>query len=613
MAETYLTLPDSDDVFVADTPEQADAALREGYQTASPEQISAYDSRKAYQESTSRVERELIGAGVGATTQLLGVPALAAKYTGIDETASGGSWLAQFASQMGGIPIEQAEQALREVSDAAPDGFFAGQVAGSVLGTKGLTAGGSALAARAGIDVAGKMALAGTVAESMAQHVTMAAEQAFVENRELSAETILAASILGGAGPLALGPGLSALGKAGRKGLEKVDAARLARFEASQPAQMSLAGIGPAAKPPVRLADLLSPSRKSRFEALAGAADELGEAAAAGAASLAGPAAQAARRAFHGPGVRMGGFGHGGSTTGAFLGAVSMDGLLGAAVGGAAGLAVQKFGPRAAGWVLGNVANGMRSLAAESAKKALSGTAKAVAPKDLLVRTALAGGANYRVNLLSMIDDSRETVKAAAANPEHFVASIGETYGDLDPDMVRSITDSHLRAIQYLQKSIPPQPRLNPTMPQMGRANVPLRHAESYARKLRAVTDPMTLLQDLSDGTLHEDTVEAVRSVYPSMYLEIEAQALSALADLDQVVTRRQAVALDKLFQNGGLVYPPRDPGFQARLAVIAETQRQAAGGHDSAPMKPGRPKGSPTLGQSMRTSSQRISATMGN
>lgn len=675
---------------IYDFPEENVAeAVKHGYRLATEAEVSQYDADKAYQANTTALEREVYGAGVGATTQLLGLPALGANMLPGVEDQSGGSWLAKFASEVGGMSPEEAETALRTIAEQGSTGHFVGAVGGSLLGTKGLSVAGKAAQARLaakGVETGAKAAAGANVAESVAQNITIANEQAFLNDRELSAEMILSASALGAIGPLALGPGLNALRAGGKKVLGKLDDVRMEGFKAAtgkttsaeiqaarkrlddaiaadRELNMATAGArkemenlqkamssgeqvatpamaeavqaartrlnaakvtaskhdlkaaqrafddiqqsAPGARP-VKFADLFSSDRVKRLETLAGAAEE-----AAGKFDLSKAALGATKAAVRG------GTGVGWGSKGGLIGALSMDGLMGAAAGGlggwAAGEAVRRFGPKASGWALTNMAQQMRTLSAAAAKASTRPAKRALSPASILVKTATAAGNQYRTRLLAMAEDAQGTVKAAASNPELALDTISEAYGELGNDMVRSVTQRHMVALSYLAEAAPKPEYINPMLPAMGKMSVPIGELESYVRKVEAVMDPTVALRDLVTGSIHSDTIEAVRSVYPSMYAEMELEVMKELSDARNL-TKEQAIAFDKFLGGEGLVYGASNPGFQARLGMANEMKRGESGPRaPAAPSKPGRPTGRPTLGQSMRTGSQRAAESIGN
>jgi hypothetical protein len=614
MGELHLKLPDSDDIFVADSEEVARRAIAEGYIEASQSDVASYDARKKYLQENSAIEREAKGFATGLAAQTLAVPALATQVlTGEEQT--GHSWLADFASGMGHMSPEEAEQKLRIIAEEGSSGHFGGTAVGTVLGTKG-----AGLLGKAGTKALGlatkigtKTIRAGSTLESVASHISLAKEQAFVQDQQLSTETMMVAAGLGLAGPLLISPALSKTGQVAKKGLSKLDDARLQKFAAA----------GEQGKPPVRFSDIFHPDRKVRLETAAGAAEEAADSLSAK--SFSGAASNAknrVKRAFV-PTVKSGGQGLGGSTSGmggALLGGLAFDNILGAIGGGLAGKAIQHFGPQAAGFAVNQMSKGMRYLAGKATRSALTRTGKAIAPKDLFFATGrtLARGA-YRERVNAFVDDSRSNIDQALSSPEELALKVAGTYGELAhvaPHMLPAITMQYQKAFGYLKSEMPPQPNLHPGLPQLGKMNVPIGDQESFLRKVRAVRNPLTMLQDLESGVLHSDTVEAVRMVYPAMYRDIQTTVLEELQTTDRALTRQQAMSFDKLLGDEGMIYGASNPGFVARLDMASALRGDEQGGGARKAKKAksgGRDRGSPTFSQQYKTTTQKAVDSIGN
>lgn len=575
--------------------EKASSAQDQGYIPASEEQLAAYDRAKAYERSTPRLVREGLGAAVGATQQVAGVPALAMG-------TSGGELLAELSAKVTGLSPDETAEALRQIAEQGSTGHFLGQVGGALIGAKGLSAAGSGLAARAGISTAGNVGFAGTLAESVATNISMMNEHAYIKDQDLTAEQVMFASLMGGVGPI----GGRLIGAAAKRGAAKLDASRIAKFE--------LAGLA-GAKPPAKFSDLFSANRATKWGSLSELAEEAAVGAEAGGAAFqaaARRASTAASRAVSPPHLGLSP-----SLLGGFGGAGGVRGIFGAMVGGAAGEAVRRFGPAAGGWAMRNMAETMRKVAADSARRAVSGAAKTVSARDVL--GSLAAGLStkaYRGRLTTMFDRTRDAVTSTAANEVEFIENIGEAYGGFPPEMVGAITKQQMRTLSYLQTELPPQPLLVPGMPQLGRRKIPIGEQEKYIRKMAAVQNPFLLMDELERGKVNKETVDAVKAVYPSFYLDLQTSILQELGSAPRALSRDQAIAMDKIIAGAtgksGLVYGASNPGFQARLDLANQAKgsqgaQAASGSQQSAPGK------APSLAQDMRTGTQSAIESIGN
>lgn len=576
--------------------QNAEQAASSGYREVSEEEVRSYHAAKQYEENTPAIVREGLGAAVGATQQVAGVPALLMG-------TSGGELLAELSAKVTGLSPDETAEALRQIADKGTAGHFLGQVGGALIGAKGLSAAGSGLAGAAGLSTAGGLGFAGSLAESVATNISMMNEHAYIKDQDLTAEQVMFASLMSGIGPI----GGKIVGTAAKRGAARIDASRIAKFE-----QAGVAG----ATPPAKFSDLFSANRAAKWGALSDLAEEA--AAGAGAADKAfGVMAQKVAAGVGKQATKGGGLGGASALIGGFGLAGGVRGIFGAMIGGAAGEAVRRFGPAAGGWAMRNMAETMRKVAADSAKRAVSGATKNVSARDVL--GSLAAGVTtqaYRGRLGFMFDTTRDAVISTTANEAEFIEQIGDAYGGFPTEMVGAITKQQMRTLSYLQTELPPQPLLVPGMPQLGRKKIPIGEQEKYIRKMAAVQNPFLLMDELERGKVSKETVDAVRAVYPSFYLDLQTSILQELGSTPRALTKDQAIAMDRIIAGAtgkrGLVYGASNPGFQARLDLANQSKgsqgaQAASGGQQSAPGK------APSLAQDMRTGTQSAIESIGN
>lgn len=591
-------------------------AEKDGYVAATPEQEEAYYREKSFAKENP-VLRHVAGFGAGAASQVLGVPALVANVAPGVEGQSGGKWTAKILSTVTDKTPEEIEEGLRLIARHGAAGHFAGELFGMAAGTKGagsLSKAGLATLGKGAAAKGAKLRAPAVATESALQHMALANEQAFERDMEATPESLMFAAALGGIGPLAFAS-VSRKGlQVARKGAEKLDKARADKFRAA------IGEASPGTPAPARFVDVFHADPAVRLKAAAGFADEAAEAAGAGSRFFKEAGRQAERAARRAPAGKKRAYRWAGwDEKGAILGGVIGDNLMGAIAGGAVGAAVQHFGPAAAGWALKQVSAGFREAAKHALQRSAEKT-RSAAVKDLFAPLFAQGGRSlYRSRVKSLVEDSTSEVdRLALSEGQELVDSIGNTFGDLNvlsPDVVHGAMGQYLGAIHYLKSVAPSQPLLVPGMPQLGKREIPLGQMESYLRRVYAVMNPTAILEEMENGNLHRETVEAMDAVYPSMMMDLRAAASEELSTRDRVPSRGQAMMLDKLF-GAGVVYGAQNPGFQARLGMAAEaqalipenTQGKSQGAKFS---KPGRRE--PTMAQQYRTGSQRASESIGN
>ena len=152
-------------------------------------------------------------------------------------------------------------------------------------------------------------------------------------------------------------------------------------------------------------------------------------------------------------------------------------------------------------------------------------------------------------------------------------------------DIARHVAQVAVRGSEYLMRKLPDagalpktlQPKFDETSPS----------EESMAAFLRAATvvdNPMTVFDSLRRGDLTVDEVDALRSVYPEMYQELQARVLSEVATLDRPLPYDNALALGLLV--GVPAHPSMTPEYiaaQQKALAQPEKQQQRA----AAPRRP--------------------------
>lgn len=138
------------------------------------------------------------------------------------------------------------------------------------------------------------------------------------------------------------------------------------------------------------------------------------------------------------------------------------------------------------------------------------------------------------------------------------------------PYLALQLEDGFLRRLAFLRSKLPAGGTLDAT----GNIKVPPLSPDArlaLTRYIRAVENPMVLLEDLGNRDVAVETVEAVEAVYPELFQEIQRQV--ALA-----ITGKSMRYADRLLL--GILYKiPADetlePGFMQRLKTLAFPTKQ--------------------------------------
>lgn len=601
---------------------EVEGAIAGGYQEISQREVDRELAAKEYKERVSGLQRGVTAGVLGASQTVLGIPALAANLLPGVEGLQGGDLMAKLLSSVTYGTEEEIADELRMIAKDSPKSDFTGKLLGAALGTKGIGVAGTAAAKVAPVVAGARTLKVASVAESALGHVIFANETAFVDNRELTAEMAAMSVLAGVAGPIGLQVIKKGVTAPLRAVAAKIDVSRLDKFQKAMPvAKAQAPGAGfpkaqapPIAKGPAKLTDLFGSSTE-RLRAASGLLDEMAGKSAGVAKGLEKGVKYAGRyggRRAVGAARRAAGWkGDMNSLPGmaAMMGGFMADHFGGVIIGGVAGKLVQRFGPKVAGPAFNNAATHLRSLSQKAATAASSGAKKTSAPREVVKSV---GRQVYRARLSLMMQDVDEYTSTVLNNPTAFTADIGAAYGGLseaDSSIVGAITQQHMRSAAYLKENEPATHPRSLVNAAAGRTQPPIEEMEKYARKVRAVQNPLVILNDLQQGALSVDTVDAVKAVYPSMYLDMQTEVLKIISDpVRPPLTNKEEKNFDTFFGSRGAVYAAYRPAYQGRLNVLNKEILAKQQQNQPAPNRQGQGGGSnPSLSQSMRTTSQRL------
>jgi hypothetical protein len=123
-------------------------------------------------------------------------------------------------------------------------------------------------------------------------------------------------------------------------------------------------------------------------------------------------------------------------------------------------------------------------------------------------------------------------------------------------------------------------------------------------KRLRAVSDPTSILDDLEDGTLSFEAVDAAKNVYPAVFGDMQQRVMERVIELDAAGKKPKR---QKLLQLGLLLGIPTLPTMQP--SVIEMVQQAYA--MSAPPSPPSPPQGrAPDIAKTMMTGSQELEQT---
>lgn len=168
------------------------------------------------------------------------------------------------------------------------------------------------------------------------------------------------------------------------------------------------------------------------------------------------------------------------------------------------------------------------------------------------------------------IQDLSANVEGAA---DHFTRAT-EPLAQHAPLVTSSLQGVGARALGFLSSKLPSKPKQSP----LAAAYVPSKtELSEFAEYYKAVNKPLSILKDAVAGTLTGHGVEAVSTVYPSLFQEIKTHVMDQMTQAKGAVPYKQRMMLSLLLgmDVDGTMHPASIMQNQAAMAVNAAEQQQ--------------------------------------
>lgn len=177
------------------------------------------------------------------------------------------------------------------------------------------------------------------------------------------------------------------------------------------------------------------------------------------------------------------------------------------------------------------------------------------------------------------------TTSLATVSQRAQAATVG--LDDVAPGLARAVQDRVQAASDFLASKLPKVVQRPSAQPHLERERLPSdSEMATYLRYERAVSDPLSVLDDAKKGRLRKEGAEALRAVYPTLYQALSAQTMTAVSEKKDRLTYQQRVQLSMLFPE-----LPIDPSMQPRAIRAYQAVQPVA---PSPYVPPAGAKGSP-------------------
>lgn len=160
----------------------------------------------------------------------------------------------------------------------------------------------------------------------------------------------------------------------------------------------------------------------------------------------------------------------------------------------------------------------------------------------------------------------------AAPRRQEQAARLAQELDAVAPGLGQATAERVQAAQDFLLSKLPqrpPRPSLQPSMER--EREPPFDEQQRWLRYVRAVNDPLSVVDDARRGKLRAEGVEALKAVYPTIYEGLRAQVHAAVAERGERLSYQDRLRL------GRLLDLPTDPSLEpAALRAYQGIQRQA-------------------------------------
>lgn len=153
---------------------------------------------------------------------------------------------------------------------------------------------------------------------------------------------------------------------------------------------------------------------------------------------------------------------------------------------------------------------------------------------------------------------ARDEVTSAVDTREARVQAATAGLDDAAPGLSKAVQQVTLAAHDFLLSKLPkiaPRPSLQPHLERPRDPSAD--EMATYLRYVRAVSDPLSVLDDARRGKLRAESVEALKAVYPTLYGALQAQVMTAVQD------RKERLSYNERVRLGLLLDLPTDPSME--------------------------------------------------
>ena len=149
------------------------------------------------------------------------------------------------------------------------------------------------------------------------------------------------------------------------------------------------------------------------------------------------------------------------------------------------------------------------------------------------LNAAHGGSTSGLVRVASKYEDKKERIEQLATNPAMLAAAASKHVpaADVAPKTSALVAQKMAGAVGYLHGQLPPEVNTrSPLTPQLSSKSSKAAQT-AWLRKLDVYEDPLSVLDDMKKGRLHPDKADALKTMFPALYGDVQKAIAAEVAD----------------------------------------------------------------------------------
>jgi hypothetical protein len=192
-----------------------------------------------------------------------------------------------------------------------------------------------------------------------------------------------------------------------------------------------------------------------------------------------------------------------------------------------------------------------------------------------------------RVAAYEQLKDQLSEIDANASLPMERSSQVASGLAETGaPETASQLTIKNGLIAKYLSDHLPRATKINTPFKQVKWTPSDL-ELSKFERRVNAIQNPLSVIDDLIDGTLSTESVDAVKTVYPKLFENIQGRVMQYFMDNPQTVSYNNRIKLSLLLDMplDDDLRPENIRAFQANFAEIDEAAA-AQQGNGTKPFK---------------------------